>query len=539
MPAGARAAAGVIRRTVGGMWRTSLIWAYVFAAFVATSAWGYAATYKSAAQREIFAATFGSNPGFNALIGPARDLGSVAGFTEWRSLGILSVVGGVWGLLTATKLLRGEEDAGRWELLLSGATSRRKATAAAVGAMGYGLVVIYVFAAAAGVAVGRLHSVGIGPGAAIFLAVSLICGAAVFLMVGALCSQLAPTRRLASAYAGVALSIAYVLRMLADSGIGVGWLRWVTPLGWIEALHPLTQPRPLALLPIVVLVAGLGAASVLVAGARDYGAGVTGARQQARRRRPALRGTNTLNLRTAAGSSLAWIVALGVGGLLLGLIAKSAGRALALSTTAERVLSRLGAGGGGGAAWLGVTFLVVAMAVSVVAATHVTAIRGEEADGRLANLLAAPVSRGRWLGERISLALAALLLTAAVAGFTAWAGAASQGTGIGLGRLLAAGMNTVPAAVVVLGAGILALGLRPGLASATAYGLMAWSALLELVGTSLRANHWLMDTSLFSHLAAAPAVTPNWASAAVLAAIGCAAGATGIAAFCRRDIAGG
>ena len=36
----------------------------------------------------------------------------------------LMVLGAVWGLLTSTRLLRGEEDAGRWELLLAGQTTR-------------------------------------------------------------------------------------------------------------------------------------------------------------------------------------------------------------------------------------------------------------------------------------------------------------------------------------------------------------------------------------------------------------------------------
>jgi hypothetical protein len=44
----------------------------------------------------------------------------VAGYTVWKSFMFLIVVGSAWGLLTGTKLLRGEEDAGRWELLLAG-----------------------------------------------------------------------------------------------------------------------------------------------------------------------------------------------------------------------------------------------------------------------------------------------------------------------------------------------------------------------------------------------------------------------------------
>ena len=54
---------------------------------------------------------------------------------------------------------------------------------------------------------------------------------------------------------GAALGVSYALRMVADSGIGLDWLRWVSPLGWIEQLQPLTAPRPLVLLPIAGFIA--------------------------------------------------------------------------------------------------------------------------------------------------------------------------------------------------------------------------------------------------------------------------------------------
>ena len=37
------------------------------------------------------------------------------------------MLGAVWALLVATRLTRGEEDAGRWELLLAGGTTRGRA----------------------------------------------------------------------------------------------------------------------------------------------------------------------------------------------------------------------------------------------------------------------------------------------------------------------------------------------------------------------------------------------------------------------------
>ena len=71
------------------------------------------------------AAAYGANHATSALFGPAPGLDTVAGFTAFKVSMSLMVLGGVWGLLTATRLLRGEEDAGRWELLLAGRKERR------------------------------------------------------------------------------------------------------------------------------------------------------------------------------------------------------------------------------------------------------------------------------------------------------------------------------------------------------------------------------------------------------------------------------
>ena len=74
-------AALTTRKTV----RSGALWGGVFGLYVAASALGYAATYKSQLARAALAQSFGSNFGFNAIIGPAHDIDTVAGFTAWRA----------------------------------------------------------------------------------------------------------------------------------------------------------------------------------------------------------------------------------------------------------------------------------------------------------------------------------------------------------------------------------------------------------------------------------------------------------------------
>jgi ABC-2 type transport system permease protein len=506
----------------------------VFGAYLATQALAYASSYKTPAQRARLAKEFGSNTGVSALVGPAHDIQTVAGFTVWKCLVVLAVVGGIWGLLTGTKLLRGEEDAGRWELLLAGQTTRKAAAGQASAGLGCGVIVLWVVTAVITVAVGRSSKVQISVGGALFLAGAVVAAAAMFLAIGALASQLAPTRRRASAYAGAFLGVAYALRMVADSGTGLGWMRWTSPLGWVEELQPLTAPHPLALLPVGGLIVLSGVVTVWLAEHRDLGASIFPDHASSKPHTGLLFGPIGLDLRLASSNLAAWGIGIAAYGLLLGLVAKSAGSAIASSSSLTRALSRLGAIGT--EAYLGVAFLMLAVLVALVAAGQISAARAEEAEGRLDHLLVRPVARSSWLAARLAVAAAAVLLGGLIAGVFAFLGAASQDSGVSFSTMWGAGLNVIPPAVCTLGIGALVFGAWPRASTIATYGVLVWSFLVELVGGIVGLDHWVLDTSVFHQMAAAPAVSPDWTSGTVLLVLGGTCAFVGGVAFKFRDL---
>ena len=119
-----------------------------------------------------------------------------------------------------------------------------------------------------------------------------------------------------------------------------------------------------------------------------------------------------------------------------------------------------------------------------------------------------------------------------------WIGAAATGAGLSFAALLAAGANAVPAAIFVLGIGTFVHGLAPRYAVVAAYGIVAWSFLVEIIGAGIGASHWLLDTSVLHHIARAPAAGVRWDSAAILISLGIAAAVAGAVAFTRRDLQG-
>jgi ABC-2 type transport system permease protein len=516
--------------------RSGVLWGSIFGIAIASSEVSYVKLYKTAVQRQALAATYGTSKAASALFGPAPQLQTVSGFTVFKISMTLMVLGAVWGLLTSTRLLRGEEDSGRWDLLLCGQTTRRGATAQVIVGLGVGLGTLWAVTAIITVLSGLQSSVRISAGASLYFSLTMVATAAMFLAVGALTSQLAATRRQAASFAAVFLGISYGIRLIADAGVGLHGLIWASPLGWVEELSPLTAPQPLAFLPIAAFTVAVGSLAVHLAGRRDVGASIVADRDRGGVHLGLLYGPSGLAIRLLRARVTGWWVAIGLSAFLYGFIAKSTGATV--SGSVKEVLSKLGANGNGAAAVFGLCFLLEAILIGFVAAGQVTAVRSEESDGTLDNFLVRPVSRSTWLGGRLLVALVVLVLSGIFAGVLGWLGAASQHTGLSFTSLLEAGINLVPPAIVILGIGVLTFGIRPRATSIVVYTVLGWSLLIVIVGGFGTVGHWVLDTSVFHHMASAPGVPPNWEANGIMTAVGVAAALVGGLAVRRRDLQG-
>ena len=408
------------------------------------------------------------------------------------------MLGSIWGLLTATRLMRGEEEAGRYDLLLAGQTTRRRAGGQALAGLGAGLLALFVLTAVGAIVTGRSPSAGFSLGQCLYFSVTLVAGAAMFLAVGALASQLASTRRRAAAMAGVVFGAAYALRMVADTNQGLHWLMWLSPLGWVEETRPLTHPNPVALLPVLALPIAVTAATLHLAGTRDVGAASWPGRDSSKPHLALLGGSAGLAVRLMRPVALGWLCAVAAFAVLIGTTAESSANDATGSQGIEQAIGRLGGHGSLVADGLGLTFLILALLIALIAAGQIAAMRTEEADGYLENLLVRPVSRTSWFAGRLGLSCLLLIAAGVLAGIGAWAGAASQHSGVRFWSLVTAGLNVVPPGLFLLGLGALVFGAWPRLTSVAVYGYLAWSFLVEFAGGVVHTSHWLLDTSILS-----------------------------------------
>jgi len=524
----------IARRTIGG----AILWGGLFGFVTFTSAYGFITAFTTPQARDGVVVTFGSNVGLKALLGLPHALNTIAGFTEWRALGIVMLIGAVWGMMLSTKLLRGDEEDGRLELLLAGETNMQNAVAQTLAGMGIGLVLFFAIIAAIVTSAGRLSTINLATGPCLLLALAITMSAALFMAVGAVTSQIATTRRQALTLAAGVFGISFMLRALADASNAHTWLRTISPLGWIEQLQPLTGIQYVWFIPLGITILLLVTLSIFLAGKRDLGDGFLKEQASPRSHFSMLGSVWGLAFRLTQGSVIGWTLVMAVVSILFGGVAKSAAQALLNSQTIASYLTHLNTSlSDGAAAFLGLIFMIFSILLMVMVAGSMSALREEEASSHLDNLLVRSPSRFAWLASRLLSSVFSLALTGSVIGLASWAAIRTQNLDISLHTLLAAGINTAFPGLFVLGIGTLIFGILPRWASTISYGYIAIAFLIQFVASALNVPNWVLDLSVLHHVALAPAVQPDWHANLLLALYGILAALIGAYCFNKRDIA--
>jgi ABC-2 type transport system permease protein len=369
---------------------------------------------------------------------------------------------------------------------------------------------------------------------------ALLVSPLVFLAVAAVASQIGGTRAQAVRLAAAVLGAAYLLRVVATAVDGWDALAWASPLGWVDRAAPLTEPTVLPLLVAAAATIVLAGVAVEMSARRDVGAGLWSERPPRRSRTRLLTGSTGLSVRLARPAAVAWLAGMAVLGGVLGTVARTASEALQDSVLDDGLGGSLAEAhlAGGTTSFLGASFLVVALLLSLLAAGQAAAARDEEASGRLDTLLSAPVGRVAWLGGRAIVAGVLLALAAGSAALAAWAGSAATGGETTTADMLAAAATVVPGALVVLGLGVLVLGVAPRYTAPLAYGYVAAAFLLEILGSVLDVPEPVLAVSVFHHLPPVPAAEAEPVTAAVMVALALVLTAVAAVALRRRDLTG-
>ena len=277
-------------------------------------------TYRATAQDALDAAALtalAESPAIRVLFGEPVALDTVGGFTVWRTATPLAVLISAWSLLAATRLTRGDEEAGRWDLLAGGRLPLgrlvlRETAVVALAAGGIGLVVSATLVLAGTPAAGAVvHGVGLGLTGAFFAGV------------GGLAAQVFPARAAATGAAFGVLGLGLALRVAAAGVPAAAGLHWLSPFGLLARSRAYADDR---VVPLAVLAAGCAAAvwlTAAAAGRRDLRGGLLG-RPAGRTPRTALLGSVPgFAVRRAGRTGAGWAAGVGAYYLLVGALAGS------------------------------------------------------------------------------------------------------------------------------------------------------------------------------------------------------------------------
>jgi ABC-2 type transport system permease protein len=511
--------------------RQSMAWIVGLSLVGVSGVAGYRSAYPTQAARDQIARTLTSNPAFNALYGEPHHIETITGFAAWRLGGVFVIIAAVWGLLAASRLTRGEEDAGRADLVAAGAVTPGQRMRAEL----LSLAVVYVAGWAA--IAGGLASAGTPFAGAALVSLVIIAGAVAFAALGAATAELCSSRRAAAGVAGAVLGAATMLRVIAD-GSALDGLRWTTPLGWAEEVRPVDGGRPLPLVLLLLWTAGWTALAVRARARRDLGAGLLRGSGRPRSSDALLGSVEGFTVRSALGVSLAWAAGMGAMAMMLGSLARDVGRFTADSPDTARIFERLGVAGERlSVAFLALAFTSLLAPIAFYGASLVVSAHHDETDGHLELLLAGAVGRRRWLAARLAVAITLVAAVCVVAGIGAWLGTRLHPVDVSLVSMVRAGANCIPAVAVFVALAALAFAFLPRVTAPVAYGAVIASYTLELVGQLLRWPEWVIGLSPFHHIAPVPLRPVDVRSTLTLLAVSLVVALAAVWRFGRRDLA--
>jgi ABC-2 type transport system permease protein len=484
--------------------------------------------YPTRAERVALGATIVDNPAISAVRGSPRALDTLGGLVAFQIGVLFSVFVALISLLLVVRHTRGDEEAGRAELVLSTATGRYAPTTAA-------LVVVAAadLAIAAGVALG-LIAYGLSAAGSVALGIWFGAVGLIFAAVAAVSAQLTSNARAANGIALAVLGASYALRAAGDAGADA--LGWLSPIGWAQRSRPFAGERWWPLVLVLAVAIALVALAYRLLARRDHGAGMLPDRPGPPVAAPALGRPLDLALRLQRGTLIAWAVGLCLLGVVYGAVAEGIGDLLEGNAQLREILARVG-GVDLVNSFYASSLLILALIGTGFTISSTLRVRGEETAGRAALVLATATSRARFAGGHLAVALAGSGVLLAAGGLGEGIGVALTTGDVGeVPRLIGASLAHLPAMWVLGGVAVVVFGLAPRAV------MLVWSAFalcffLALFGELLDVPGWLMDASPFSHVPEVPATDLALAPLLVLTLIAAALIGAGLVAFRRRDLA--
>ena len=523
-------------------WVRGFVWFLVTVGMYAFVAVFYLNTAKSTPTFLDNFADIVKAPALATMVGVIDHPATLGGAVWCKGWMFFSLMFGIGILYLMTRNLRGDEEAGRLELMRANPLGARSPLMASVIFCSLVSVVVGLFTALSFIGVDAMvpQFLGADAPAAFRMALggSFAFGASVMAIgllgvgIAAITNQIAPSDGAANGLGIGLFALFYIIRAAGDyvitdhPGLRQGLL-WASPIGWGELVDPWGDNKVLPIVLMVVFSAVLVFIGWLVATRRDISASLVDAKSGPANATKITQTVPGLALRTQRASIIVWLVGLVIfGGILGSVVTKMkdlvGGMDKFAGLTGDSVAVHI--------------FFMLPLAIGIFAVQSASTLRTEEERGVMESQLAGGVSRVGWALKRLAVTLVAVLVMMLFVAATVgemWAQAAADPTKVTMA--LQTIFAHLPAVLLLTSVPVLGLGLWPRQAAAVSWTVVGAMWALAILGLTVLPEG-VRNLIPFAGGPYYPVEPMNWTKEIVFLAIAVVFVVVGLIGFRRRNV---
>jgi len=440
---------------------------------------------------------------------------TIGGYATFK-IGIFMFLICVWPLLAGSRMLRGEEDRGSLDVLLSLPRPRLNVALEKLAAMWTALLVMGLLIGLLAFAGGKKFGGDFDLAGALFFGLNLALVCAVFGGLALLISQFTQERGPAAGWTAGLLLVFIVLDMVHRVVANGEWISRLSPIYYYNLSKPLVPSYGVnagAMVVLLALAAIVSAAAVWLFVRRDVGGTVPLPRwlrlpeRQASRALPvgdwSLRSVYTRSMGMIALPTFWWTLGIaGFAGWMVYVVQLMEARLSSLLSSSPAftaLIKNLGGSDVGiNAGFLSAMFVFLPLLLMAFAVTQVSSWSADEQDGRLELVLAAPQARASVLLGRFAALATATVAIGVVTLLASAVAAAAAGLSLNGGNLAAATLGMIPLGLLIAAIGYLASGwLRTAAETGLLSFVLAGWFFLSFIGPELKLPDATLRLSAF------------------------------------------
>lgn len=453
-------------------WITRAIWLFTPALLAMSAMASYGSMFASQQELNAFVDENILNPVVAAIHGFILN-NDIPSIVSWNIKTVSLIVIAIFNILAVSKIIRGEEETGRADLLQSGMVGRQSLFAASI-IISYGTnivmgIILFI----------TMLAYGLPVGGSLTLSCLLVVGGCLFASIGAFTSQLASARRTASSLGIGVMGLFYMMSFMNNLSADNNLSSYFTPFRWFFIVRPFAGNHLSFLLVAAVLVAAIAGIGLFLSIKRDVGAGIIHPKTGRSAATPGFSNVFALGWRMHRGMLIAWTLVLAVFSLGIGSVDPLVTSMLNEQPTLASWMRLFGEPE---EAFLSLMVYVLCLFVSAYGMLAVHKMRSEETEGRIETLLSTPVERVKWMTSHATFSVVGSAFIMLIIGLCIALGSvASGGNADAFGKIMLMSIAKLPAVLIMAGIAALAFGFLPKISVGISWTIYSLFILIQLL----------------------------------------------------------